>query len=171
MEKVIYLISLTFLMFGCNSDSSINIQDNRSEDVKSTLVSTDLTQKELKASLEKIRKQEAEKERIRKESMTAISFDRISHDFGNVDPGVENTTTFIVKNSGNKPLIIENVEASCGCTTPVKPTKPILPGQTDKITVSFKSNPGQTGKQHKTVTVTSNTPEKTHKLEIIAFVK
>ena len=77
------------------------------------------------------------------ETLTTMSFDKRYHDFGNVKQEVDNTTTFIVTNTGDKPLIIEDVAASCGCTTPQKPTAPILPGKSDKITVTFKSNPGQ----------------------------
>jgi hypothetical protein len=33
------------------------------------------------------------------------------------------------KNIGNKPLVIENASASCGCTVPEKPEKPIAPGE------------------------------------------
>src|SRR5690606_29007786 len=106
-----------------------------------------------------------------KEAETTLEFDKLTHDFGNVKPEVENKTTFFVKNTGTKPLIIENVEASCGCTTPKKPEKPILPGDSDEISVTFKSNPGQTGEQKKSITVTANTAEKIHTLEIRAFIK
>jgi hypothetical protein len=92
------------------------------------------------------------------------------HDFGNVGSDSENTTEFIITNTGNMPLIIQDVTASCGCTTPQKPEKPIAPGMTDVIKVTFKPKEGQINEVRKTVTVTANTPQKVHKIEIRAFV-
>lgn len=169
MRKAVVFGFVFSLAAACSSESEI--KDLRGEEVTSSLVSNSQSQKELEESLAKIRQEEEEKERIAKESRTTLEFDRVSHDFGEVKAEMENKTTFIVKNTGDNPLIIENVEASCGCTTPKKPEKPILPGQSDEIAVSFKSNPGQTGEQNKTVTVTANTEERLHKLEVRAFVK
>ena len=100
-----------------------------------------------------------------------ISFNEILHDYGNVKPDSDNTAFFIVTNTGKKPLIIESVDASCGCTTPIKPEKPILPGKSDKIKVVFHPKPGQVGEQNKTVTVTANTDPRLTVLKIKAFVK
>ncbi len=61
--------------------------------------------------------------------------------------------TFEFKNTGDAPLIITNVQSSCGCTVPTKPTEPILPGKTGKIDVKYNMN---TGPIRKTITVESN---------------
>ncbi len=169
MKKIVVFGCLCSLLYACSSDSEL--KDMRGKEVSSTIAADELSQKELEESLAKIRQEEEEKERKAKEAQTTLEFDKLTHDFGNVKPETPNTTTFRVKNTGTKPLIIENVEASCGCTTPKKPEKPILPGESDDITVTFKSNPGQSGEQKKTVTVTANTEDKTHLLEIRAFVK
>jgi hypothetical protein len=75
-------------------------------------------------------------------------------DYGTVtketDSGIR---TFIFKNTGDAPLIITNVQSTCGCTVPTKPTEPILPGMTDKIDVKYNMNPGPI---RKTITVESN---------------
>ena len=75
-------------------------------------------------------------------------------DYGTVtketDSGIR---TFIFKNTGDAPLIITNVQSTCGCTVPTKPTEPILPGMTDKIEVKYNMNPGPI---RKTITVESN---------------
>lgn len=75
-------------------------------------------------------------------------------DYGTVtketDSGIR---TFIFKNTGDAPLIITNVQSTCGCTVPTKPTGPILPGMTDKIEVKYNMNPGPI---RKTITVESN---------------
>jgi hypothetical protein len=59
----------------------------------------------------------------------------------------------VFKNTGDAPLIITNVQSTCGCTVPTKPKEPILPGQTDKIDVKYNMNPGPI---RKTITVESN---------------
>jgi hypothetical protein len=75
-------------------------------------------------------------------------------DYGNVykdeDSGLR---TFEFKNTGDAPLIITNVQSTCGCTVPSKPTEPIMPGKTGKIDVKYNMNPGPI---RKTITVESN---------------
>jgi len=44
------------------------------------------------------------------------------------------------KNVGNKPLIIDNATASCGCTVPEKPEKPIAPGEQGIIKATFNGS-------------------------------
>ncbi len=61
--------------------------------------------------------------------------------------------TFEFKNTGDAPLIITNVQSTCGCTVPSKPTEPILPGKIGKIDVKYNMNPGPI---RKTITVESN---------------
>lgn len=169
MNKVFIGIAMAGCLIACSSNSEI--KDLRGQEVSSSIVSTTQSPEDIERSLEKIRKEEEEKEKLRLESLTTLKFDRTEHDFGTVKQDVDNVTTFKITNTGDKPLIIENVEASCGCTTPKKPEKPILPGKSDVIEVSFKAKPGQTGDQHKTVTVTANTAENIYKLDVKAFVK
>lgn len=75
-------------------------------------------------------------------------------DYGKVykenDNGIR---SFEFTNTGNAPLIITNVQSTCGCTIPTKPTEPILPGKTGKIDVKYNMNPGPI---RKTITVESN---------------
>ena len=84
-----------------------------------------------------------------------IEFAQAAFDFGQVKEGeiVEHVYTFA--NSGTSPVILSQVSASCGCTTPSYTQTPILPGKSGEIKVSFDSN-GQVGKQQKIVTVVSN---------------
>ncbi len=102
---------------------------------------------------------------------TSLKFDKLTHDFGAVKEETDNKTVFRVTNTGKFPLIIDDVKASCGCTTPSKPTKPIAPGKSDKIEVVFHPNEGQLNKQSKTVRVTANTKPKETVLKISAFVE
>jgi len=102
---------------------------------------------------------------------TSLKFDKLIHDFGKVKEESDNKTVFRVTNTGKFPLIIDAVKASCGCTTPSKPTEPIAPGKSDKIEVVFHPNVGQLNKQSKTVRVTANTEPKETVLKISAFVE
>ena len=71
------------------------------------------------------------------------------------------TFDFIVTNTGSNPLIIQNVVASCGCTTPDWTKSPISPGGKGKVTAIYDpaSRPGAF---NKTLTVYSNaTPQTT----------
>jgi hypothetical protein len=77
------------------------------------------------------------------------------YNFGTVTEGEKVTYNFRFKNTGKKPLIITNTTASCGCTVPEKPEKPILPGETAFIKVVFNSK-GKAGMNNKTISVTSN---------------
>ena len=78
--------------------------------------------------------------------------------FGKVTDGEKVMITFHFKNTGNKPLIISNVQASCGCTVPSRPEEPIAPGAEGKITAEFNSE-GRVGKAAKNITVSANTKE------------
>jgi len=78
------------------------------------------------------------------------------HQYGTVIEGVQDTIkyTFTVKNSGNKPLKIDNVRASCGCTV-VDYDTTIAPGKTGSIVQAVKLK-GFSGDISKGITVSSN---------------
>lgn len=95
-----------------------------------------------------------------------ITFDKTTHDFGKINEADGRvTTTFTFKNEGMSPLVLSNVRASCGCTTPKWPREPIEPGQVGEITVTYNPN-GRPGRFQKTVTVTSNAAEPSTRLYI-----
>lgn len=85
-----------------------------------------------------------------------IQWDNPSHDFGDMVQGERVETTFKFTNTGNAPLVITNVEVTCGCTTPKGwPRDPIQPGAKGELTVAFNSV-GKYGRQNKVVKVISN---------------
>ena len=94
-----------------------------------------------------------------------FQFDTDSFDFGTVEEGDKAEKTFIFKNTGNQPIILSNVRASCGCTTPNWTREPVMPGQSGKIEVSYNSA-GRPGAFNKTITLTSNAVEATKVLTI-----
>ena len=98
-----------------------------------------------------------------------MSFDKAEHDFGTIDQGTPQETTFTFTNTGNAPLIITNATSSCGCTVPSYPKDtPIAPGATGELLVKFSGNGAN--QVTKTVTVTANTQKGTETLTIKAFV-
>ena len=66
-----------------------------------------------------------------------IKFEKDVHAFGKVKQNIPVTYEFKFTNPAKKPLIIESATAECGCTTPVYPTKPIMPGKTGTIKVTY----------------------------------
>ena len=91
----------------------------------------------------------------------AIKFDKEEHDFGTLLQGEVVTYSFHFTNTGNMPLIISEVGSSCGCTVGDYPRKPIEPGKTGDIKVTYNSA-GHHGFQSRFLTVMSNTnPAKT----------
>ena len=84
-----------------------------------------------------------------------VEFEESAFDFGQVKEGAQVKHTFVLKNTGDAPIIISKVTASCGCTQPEFSKSPILPGGTSEIHVTFNSE-GQVGKQQKIITIQSN---------------
>jgi hypothetical protein len=76
---------------------------------------------------------------------------------------------FVFKNMGSAPIVITNVRASCGCTTPQWTKEPIPPGQTGTIKAVFNST-GRPGAFNKSITVTSNATESVKVLKISGTV-
>ena len=80
-----------------------------------------------------------------------LSLRESTFDFGKIPQGRPVTHHFEVTNKGTKPLLIDNVEASCGCTTPEWSQEPIAPGATSRIKVGF--NASAEGRFQKTITI------------------
>ena len=78
-------------------------------------------------------------------------FNTNKYDFGKIKQNVPAVYTFEVTNTSNKPLVIENAHATCGCTVPEYQKDPILPGKTAKVKVQYNAANG--GQFDKTVYV------------------
>jgi hypothetical protein len=89
-----------------------------------------------------------------KDPTTVAVIDTI-YNFGKVNEGEIVEYNYRFKNTGNKPLIIEEATASCGCTVPEKPDHEIPPGEIGFIKVKFNSD-HRPGEAYKSITVTSN---------------
>ena len=99
-----------------------------------------------------------------------ITFEKSTHDFGDITQGDVVNHVFKFKNTGTAPLIISDVQVTCGCTVPTKPKEPILPGKTGEIGATFNSG-GKMGKQNKTITVISNAANTEERVTIICNVQ
>jgi hypothetical protein len=153
MKRIFYfsvVLSVMFL-FGCKSDNSSEVREN-------------LTVSNSDQSMQNNNSQ-SPAEIINNEGqeptgpVTKIKFRNDTYDFGKVMEGKKVEYDYVFTNDGDEPLILKNVKASCGCTTPSWPREPIAPGATGKIHASFDTaGRGSVGgqQQNKNITVTGN---------------
>jgi len=85
-------------------------------------------------------------------------------DMGKVTKGQELEVNFRFRNTGDKPLIISNVSAQCGCTIPETPKEPFAPGAEGTIKAKFNSSGQTPGPHQKQVYVTANTSPTTYNI-------
>ncbi|HWJ90382.1 MAG TPA: DUF1573 domain-containing protein [Flavisolibacter sp.] len=83
-----------------------------------------------------------------------LNLKEAEHDFGKIPQGKPVFYVFEIVNTGNIPLKLDNVQASCGCTTPEWSKDPIAAGATDKIKVGY--NAANEGAFEKYITITYN---------------
>ena len=98
-------------------------------------------------------------------ALTTVQFAETQHDFGTFkEEAGRQTYDFVMTNTGTLPLVIQNVVASCGCTTPEWTRQPIPAGGKGKVTAIYdpKDRPGQF---NKTLSVYTNT-----KPEVVVLV-
>ena len=96
-------------------------------------------------------------------NFTTIQWLDSVQNFGKVADGEKVLISFHFKNSGDKPLVVTNVTAGCGCTVPEKPEAPIAPGEEGMIKAEFNSE-GKVGQVSKNVNVTCNTLQQNYTL-------
>jgi hypothetical protein len=87
-------------------------------------------------------------------SADAVSLKELEYNFGKIPQGKPVTHIFLFTNTGTTPLKLDNVQASCGCTTPEWSKDPVAPGETSKITVGY--NAASDGPFTKYITITYN---------------
>lgn len=104
-------------------------------------------------------------------SQAVINFAERGHDFGNIkeiNGAVSYDFEFV--NTGSAPILIKNVESSCGCTSPQWSKQPVLPGKKGFVKATFdpKDRPGFFDK---TITVYSNARTPVVELKIRGIVE
>lgn len=103
------------------------------------------------------------------EDSTSIEWETTYLDLGIVKRGDDIEIEFPLKNSGDKPLVIDSVSVTCGCTLFEVPEKPIAPGKSDKIRIKFVSSEQPLAEMMKHIFVRANTkghPEHTLSFKI-----
>ncbi len=81
-------------------------------------------------------------------------FENETIDYGTIPHNADGKREFVFTNNGNKPLVIESTQGSCGCTVPTTPKDPIAPGAKGVIGVKYATD--RVGPFTKTVTIKSN---------------
>lgn len=98
-------------------------------------------------------------------SQAVITFNQTTHNFGTFyesNPIVK--FTFKYKNTGDKPLIIHQVISSCGCTVPTFTKKPIAPGDSGSIKITYNGEGKFPGHFKKVITIRTNAKNKMTRL-------
>ena len=98
-------------------------------------------------------------------AMPRIEVDTDIYDFIEITQGESVSAEFVLKNTGDAPLLIRSAKGSCGCTVPKWPKEPVLEGEKTIIRVTFNSV-GKKGNQNKTVTLVTNAIPSTKVLTI-----
>jgi hypothetical protein len=78
-----------------------------------------------------------------------------TYNFGTIPQGKQVPHNFVIRNSGDAPLQIKEVNVSCGCTAAKPSASLIEPGKSAEIQVVFDST-NFTGKVQKSVTLVTN---------------
>lgn len=111
-----------------------------------------------------VRGEKVEKKKDDKAIKTEVATDKASISLGSFDWQEEQKVVFTLKNIGDKPLIIQDVNTSCGCTSVNYSKEPIQPHGEIALEVVYKAD----HPEHfsKTITVYCNTESSPIKLSI-----
>ena len=93
-------------------------------------------------------------EAISENPSESLTLKETQFDFGKIPQGKPVTHVFEFTNTGTAPFALDNVQASCGCTTPVWNKDTVAVGQTAVIKVGY--NAANAGPFTKPVTITYN---------------
>lgn len=92
-------------------------------------------------------------------AQAVITFDKTTHNFGTFKEDVVQKHVFTFKNTGDKPLIIQQVATSCGCTASNYTKEPVAPGKTGQVEVTYNGKGKFAGHFKKTITINSNSKQ------------
>lgn len=89
-------------------------------------------------------------------TLGSFGFPEMEYDFGAINEGQVVEHLFTFTNNGQAPLVISNITASCGCTSPDWTKTPVKPGEEGFVKVVFNSA-NKSGAQAPTVSIQANT--------------
>ena len=143
MKNIIYLLALVIAFTSCGDDPFSKV---KSENVEKASIRDNAPSK-----------------------FPIMFFDKKTHDFGTIQDGAPQETVFSYTNTGDAPLVINEIKSTCGCTVPQDWSRaPLLPGESSQFTVKF--NGKGINKTSKTVTIKANTQSGTESVRITAFI-
>jgi len=151
MKKYVLLILLPVVLLSCDIKRKDKIGDDSKTD-----------------SLRLLQQKMAQEDAL-KNTTTVQMIDSI-YNFGTITQDEKVEYSYKFKNTGNNPLVVFEAHASCGCTVPEKPEKPILPGETGYLKVVFNSA-GKKGHTEKEINVSANTTPAFPILKLVGEIK
>lgn len=151
MKKTLIVLAATIAFISCNDgDKTAETSTSGSATTTNEATTTDTASHATTIP-------QAQQNTVDAATLTKVEWlDGMEKDFGKIKEGEKLEVSFRFKNIGDKPLIISNVSASCGCTAAETPKEPFAPGQTGVIKASFNSS-DKAGSQTKQVNVFANT--------------
>ena len=95
-----------------------------------------------------------------RQQMPQIDFEQQICDLGQLSrsKGKKQKCRFTFTNTGEAPLVVEQVETTCGCTSATYTRKPVAPGHQGHVTITFDPSSQSPGLFRKGITVYANTP-------------
>lgn len=142
MKQLLALLVIAFGLTACN---------NNEQNTETTGVDAPVLMEEGQPAGDHVQTENIENS----ENTAEITFESSVYEFGEVKEGEKVEYTFNFTNTGKSPLIISNVSASCGCTTPEYSKHPIAPNEEGSVKVVFDTQ-NQVGMQQKLITILSN---------------
>jgi hypothetical protein len=103
------------------------------------------------------------------QALGEIVFEKTTQEFGDIKQGQVVNAVFKFTNKGKAPVILSNVQTTCGCTVPTWTREPIAPGKSAEINATFNSA-GKMGQQNKVITVFSNAKNSQTQVSIVCNV-
>lgn len=151
-----FLLAGVLLLAGCNSQT--NEKDERIDALEQKISHLEQGQVNVPANAQSVTVADPG-------SVGQFEFEQVEYDFGTIPEGRVVEHEFKFTNVGEAPLVISNVQASCGCTTPDWTKTPVKPGDTGFVKVVFNST-AKTGVQSPTVSIQANTSPSVSRLRL-----
>jgi len=98
-----------------------------------------------------------------------LELDKTEHDYKTIRYKANGDCVFVVKNMGAQPLVLTNVQSSCGCAVPEWPHRPIPSGESREIKVTYDTK--RIGNFSKSIKIFSNSPGSPHVVSIKGTVE
>jgi len=133
MVRYIFALLILFLFFSCNEEETQSVEPSE------------------------FLSEYANSKKVAPEDFTSLEWKQPHIDLGKMVRGGDKDIEFPFKNTGDKPLIIDSVIVTCGCTLFNIPKEPIKPGKKVKIMVRFVSKDLPLAMMERHVYVKANT--------------